>query len=97
MNTCYSNVTVERTSSYKLVDTSVLVNQTQPVLLSQSHLKGKRTLCAKIALRSFGANRLLEIINNVIVTPCSISFAIRQSPDRKGHFTQHQKPQRFKG
>ena len=33
------------------------MNRTQPVLLSQPHLKGKRTLSAQIALRSFGANR----------------------------------------
>ena len=40
-------MTDERISSYKLVNTSVLVNQTQPVLLSQPHLKGKRqSLCA---------------------------------------------------
>ena len=29
----------------------------QPVLLSLPHLKGKSTLCAQIALCSFGANR----------------------------------------
>ena len=36
------------------------MNQTQPVLLSQPHLRGKRTLSAQIALRAFGANRKLE-------------------------------------
>ena len=30
-------------------------------------------------------------------TPCSISLAIRHSPDRKGHLTQNWKPPRFKG
>ena len=30
--------------------------------------------------------------NNVIVTPCSVSLAIRQSPDIIGYLTQHQKP-----
>ena len=33
------------------------MNRTQPVFLSQPHLKGKRTLSAQIALRYFGANR----------------------------------------
>ena len=40
---------------------------------------------------------LSKIINNVIVTPCPISLAIRQSPSRSGHLTQHRKPPRFKG
>ena len=31
------------------------------------------------------------------LTPCSVSLAIRQSPYKKGHLTQHQKPPRFKG
>ena len=30
-------------------------------------------------------------VNNVIVTPCSVSSAIRQSPYTKGYLTQHQK------
>ena len=38
----------------------MIVNQNQPVLLSQPHLKGKHTLCVQTALRSFGANRNLE-------------------------------------
>ena len=33
----------------------------------------------------------------VIVTPCSISLAIRQSPYTKGHITHHGKPPRIKG
>ena len=32
---------------------------------------------------------------NVIVTPCSVSLAIRQSPCMKGHLTQHRKHPRF--
>ena len=36
-------------------------------------------------------------LNIVIVTPCSISLAIRQSPYTKGHLTQYRKPLRFKG
>ena len=32
----------------------------------------------------------------VIVTPCSVSLAIRQSPSRTGHLNQHWKPPRFK-
>ena len=35
---------------------SMIMNQTQPVLLSQPRLRGKCTLSAQIALRSFGAN-----------------------------------------
>ena len=35
--------------------------------------------------------------HNVIVTPCSISLAIRHSPRRTGHLTRHRKPPRFKG
>ena len=38
------------------------MNQTQPVLLSQPHLKDKRTLSAQIALHSFGANRYFHSI-----------------------------------
>ena len=34
MHSCYGIITVERISSYKLVNTRVLVNQTQPALLS---------------------------------------------------------------
>ena len=33
----------------------------------------------------------------VIVTPCSISIVIRQSPYTKGHLTRPHKPPRFKG
>ena len=42
----YSIVTVEHISSYKLVNTRniMIVNQTQPVLLSQPNLKGKHTI-----------------------------------------------------
>ena len=35
--------------------------------------------------------------NDVIVTPCSVSLAIRKSPNRTGHLIQHWKPLRFKG
>ena len=38
-----------------------------------------------------------RVKNNVIVTPCSVSLAIRQSPDKTGYLTQHRKPPRFKG
>ena len=38
----------------------MIINQTKPVLLIQSHLKGKHTLSAQLALPSFGANRKLE-------------------------------------
>ena len=41
------------------------------------------------------ANWLIYAI--VIVTPCSVSLAIRQSPDKTGYLTQHRKPPRFKG
>ena len=34
-------------------------------------------------------------IYNVIVTPCSVPLAIRQSPCKKGFLTQHRKPPRF--
>ena len=34
----------------------MIMNQTQPRLLSQPHCEGKRTQSAQIALRSFGAN-----------------------------------------
>ena len=97
---CYSIVSLERRiSGYKCVNTRniMIVNKTQPVLLSQPILKGKHTLCAQIALSSFGANRLSKIINNIIVTPCSDSLAIRQSPSKTGHLTQQWKPPRFKG
>ena len=41
---CYSIVTVERISSYKLVNIkSMIMNQTQPRLLSQPIGKGKHT------------------------------------------------------
>ena len=55
-------MTVERISRYKRVNTRniMIVNKTQPVLLSQPHLKGKHTICVQIALRSFGAIRKLE-------------------------------------
>ena len=38
----------------------MIMNQTQHILLSQPYLKGKHTLCAQIALRSFGANRVFQ-------------------------------------
>ena len=59
-------MTVEPISSYKHVNTRniMMVNQTQPVLLSQPHLKGKHTHCAQIGN--------IVLINNVIVTPCSV-------------------------
>ena len=40
---------------------------------------------------------LSMIINNVIVTTCSVSLAIRQIPDKTGYLTQQWKPPRFKG
>ena len=42
------------------------MNQTQPVLLSQSHLKGKHTLCGQIALRSLGANIIIHTVATFI-------------------------------
>ena len=38
-------------------------NQTQTVLLSQPHLKGKHTLCSQIALPSFDANRRKKLFS----------------------------------
>ena len=38
---------------------------------------------------------VLVVTNSVIVTPCSVSSAIRQSPYTKGYLTQHRKPPRF--
>ena len=35
--------------------------------------------------------------NNVIITPCSVSLAIRLSPYTNGHLTHHRKHPRFKG
>ena len=64
----------------------MIVNQTQPVLLSQPILKCKHTIY-----------QLILDKNYVIVTPCSVSLAIRQSPYTKGYLTQHWKPPRFKG
>ena len=66
---CYNIVTVEGISSYKCVNTRniIIVNQTQPVLLCQPHLRGKHTLCAKIALRSFGANRHMHEARSVLL------------------------------
>ena len=40
------------------------MNQTQPVLLSQSHLKGKHTLSAQIALCSLDAFILCNIVDD---------------------------------
>ena len=72
----------------------MIMNQTQPRLLSQPHHEGKHTRSSQIALRSFGANRK---IYNVIVTPSSVSLAIRQSPDKTGYLTQQRKTSEIQG
>ena len=40
---------------------------------------------------------IVTVEHNVIVTFCSVSLAIRQSPDTTGYLSQHRKHPRFKG
>ena len=59
---------------------TMIVNQTQPVLLSQPHLKGNRTLCTQIALRSIGANSSYVygkplLVNFLFLFVCNCPFS----------------------
>ena len=54
-------------------------------------------LAIQISIGTKSMQNTSQIINNLIVAPCFVSLAIRQSPCTKGHLTQHRKPPRFNG
>ena len=54
---------------------SMIMNQTQPILLSQPHLKGKHTLCAQI-VRGFKNIYVVEKIVLVTWSPFKNLFLV---------------------